>query len=290
MKMVRIALCLVLLIGSLLAICPAGSALAQEGEEENKEEIEVSAVYPKVEAIAGEDFVFEVEYKYSGGTDPRAFELRTTVPKGWEAYITPQWEKEKKISALRLNPGFSFGDKTRLVVSAPFYPLPEPGEYPVTLEVSSDDLKATAELTAVITARYNLLIAPASGLYNMDAKSGKDNIYSIEIGNLGTAPIDNIKFSPTKPEGWTVDFTPEKIDLLEAFDSQVVDVNIKPPQDSIAGDYQIKLRASGEQASTEEMTIRVTVESPPTWQWVGVAIIVIVIAALIFIFMRFSRR
>ena len=122
------------------------------------------------------------------------------------------------------------------------------------------------------------------------AKPGEDNYFSIEVGNLGTAPIENIKFSTTKPEGWTIEFTPEKIEALDAFDSQTMEVNIKPPTETIAGDYNITLRASGKQATANEINIRVTVETPTIWGWVGVGIIVLVIAGLIVVFMRFSRR
>ena len=289
MKIVRLMSCLCLLLVSLLAVCAPGAVFAQEEEKKIEEKLEISAVYPKVDAIAGGEFVFEVEFLYIG-EEPRAFELRTIVPKGWEAYLTPQWEKEKKISAIRLKPAFTLGDKTRLVVTAPFWPLPEPGDYKITLEATSGELKTTAELTAVITARYSLIMVPTTERYSTEAKAGKDNYFSLEIGNLSTAPVDNIKFSPTKPEGWTIDFNPEEIDLLEAFSDQTIDVNIKPPTDTIAGDYEITLRASGTQTSTDAVKIRVTVESPTIWGLVGVGIIVLVIAGLVVIFMRFSRR
>ena len=122
------------------------------------------------------------------------------------------------------------------------------------------------------------------------ARAGEDNFFSLAIGNLGTGAIDDIKFSTTKPDGWTVEFTPEKIDRLEAIDEQTVDVNIIPAAKAIAGDYMISLRASGEQTSADEIDIRVTVESPTIWGWVGVIIILIVVIVLVVIFMRFSRR
>lgn len=286
MKMVRLACCLLLV--SLMPVFLPGTVLAQE-DPKPEDKIEISPIYPKVDTIAGGEFVFEVEYLYVGN-DPRSFELRITVPKGWEAYITPQYEKDKKISAITLKPAFSFGEKTRVVVRAPFFPLPDPGDYPVTFDVSSGDLNASVELTAVITARYTLLMAPTTERYNTTATAGEENSFSIVVGNLGTVPVDNIKFSSTKPEGWAIDFNPEKIDLLEAFDEQTIDVSIKPPPDTISGDYEIALRGSGSQTSTDLVTIRVTVESPTIWGWVGVGIIVLVVAGLIVIFMRFSRR
>ena len=65
---------------------------------------------------------------------------------------------------------------------------------------------------------------------------------------------------------------------------------IKPPTETIAGDYVVSVRASGKQTSANEIDIRVTVESPTIWGWVGVGIILVVIAGLAVIFMRLSRR
>lgn len=255
-----------------------------------QERLELNATYPTLKAVAGENFVFEVEFYYIG-KEARDFNLLTTAPQGWEVYMTPPYEKEKKISAVRLEPLKSAGNKIRVVVSAPFWPLPEPGEYKITLgAVSLDGWEKSIEFKAIITARYTLLLVPATERLDTTAMAGKDNYFSLEVGNLGTAAINNINFSSTKPQGWTIEFTPDKVDLLEAFDSQTIDVNIKPPPETIAGDYSIALRASGEQTASQELAIRVTIETPTVWGWVGVGIIFVVIAGLVVIFMRFSRR
>jgi len=255
--------------------------------------IEMRVVHPRVEAIAGADFVFELEFQFAGAdllSEARSFDLVTKAPQDWEVYMTPQYEKEKRVSAISLKGGMTYGDKTRVVATAPFWPLPEPGEYKITVEAVSGDLKGVVELSAVITARYNLLLIPAGERYNTNATAGRDNYFSLKIGNLGTAPIDKINFSSGKPEGWTIEFKPNKVDSLEALDTQTLDINIKPPPETIAGDYEITLRASGVQATSSELKIRVTVETPTVWGWVGVVIIAVVIVGLVFIFMRFSRR
>ena len=61
---------------------------------EREETIEVRAVHPSIEAIAGSDFVFELEFKYGGDIlgEPRSFDLKPTAPQGWEVYFTPQFE------------------------------------------------------------------------------------------------------------------------------------------------------------------------------------------------------
>jgi uncharacterized repeat protein (TIGR01451 family) len=292
MKNMRVVSLVCLLLVSFLTFSAPGIALAQDGEQEEQRppEIRIEPVYPKLEAIAGDDFEFEVEISYFRGEGPRDFDLKATAPPRWEVYMTPKYEEETKVSAIRMEPTLTSPERLRVVVSAPFWPLPEPGEYDVNLEISSGDLQGSAVLKAVITARYMLTVVPSNQRYNTKAKPGEDNFFSIDVANLGTAPMDNIKFTTTKPEGWTIEFTPEDIETLDAFDSQTMEVNIKPPTDTIAGDYNITLRATSEQTNAEEIKIRITVETPTIWGWVGVGIIVVVIAGLIIVFMRFSRR
>ena len=289
MKKVRLACCFCLLLVSLLSLGLPGAVLAQDEELLITENVTISATYPTVEAIAGGSFVFEVELSFIG-LNPKVFDLRVSTPAGWDVYLTPQYEKDRKISSITLKPSFGAGETILVNATAPLWPLPEPGEYKIKLEAVSDTVKGSAAVTAKITARYALQMVPTTQLYNTTAKSGKDNYFSMEVGNPGTAAINNIKFSSTSPEGWAVEFKPEKIDLLEAFDSQTVQMNIKPPTKTIAGDYYISLRASGTQTATDEVRIRVTVETSTIWGWVGVVIILIVVIGLIIIFMRFSRR
>lgn len=262
--------------------------------QEREESIEVRAIHPSIEAIAGNEFVFEVEFKYIAESilgEPRSFDLVHTAPQGWEVYMTPPYEKDKRVSAIALKPGsVTFSDKTRLVARAPFWPLPEPGDYKIILDVVSEDLKGTIELKAVITAAYNLLLAPAGERYDTKAKAGRDNYFSLNVGNLGTAPIDKITFSPDSPGGWSIKFSPEQVDSLEPFGTRTIEMDITPPPETIAGDYIISVRASGVQKTSEQVQIRVTVETPPVLQWLGVVIIAIVVVGLVFIFMRFSRR
>ncbi len=255
--------------------------------------VEMRALYPTLSGIAGEQLVFEVEFLYTAASltaEPITLNLSTKAPPKWTIEMTPPYEKEKKLSAITLKPGFTFGDKIRVAVTPPFLPLPEPGEYPITLTADSGQFHATINLKAVITARYNLTLIPSNERYNMKARAGRENAFSIEVGNMGTAPVDKINFTSTKPSGWTVEFKPKELESVAALDYTTVEVIVKPPPETIAGDYQISIRASGTQATAQEMQIRVTVETPTLWGWIGVAIIAVVIGGLIFIFMRFSRR
>ncbi|MBI2868484.1 MAG: hypothetical protein HYX96_01500 [Chloroflexi bacterium] len=294
MKIPRVLVLLLLMAALLVAYAPG--VLAEETPTPEPppipaEKIEVLPIYPKIENIAGSSFSFEIELKFLNGDSPKVFDLRATGPQGWDVYMTPQYEKEKKISAIRLEPAFTVGTKIQLVANAPFFPLPDPGQYKIKLEAISGELNGSAEITAAITARYNLLLVPAlDGRYNTNAEAGKEGVYSIKVQNYGTAPVDKVNFSSTQPDGWSIEFLPDKVDTLGAFEEKSIDVKIKPAAKTIAGDYMITLNASGNQYTAQKMDVRVTVDSPTVWGWVGVAIILFVAAGLVLVFLRFSRR
>ena len=265
-------------------------ALIAAEEEEVKDEIALTSEYPKIEAIATGIFEYNIKLEYNGQAD-RLFDLNTTVPAGWSAYISPQYESIRIPSVAMTSGGYMATTKNvKMTVNPPTWPIADPGEYKITLEAVSDDVIGKIELTAKITAKYVLNAVPANQFYNTKAKAGQDNTFSLQVTNVGTATIDNITFSSDKPEGWEITFKPEKIDLLEIFDPKTVDVNIKPPPKTVSGDYMVSLWISGKQASADKIAVRVTVETPTIWGWVGVAIIVIVVVGLIVIFMRFGRR
>ncbi len=283
MKIGRIV-CFWLLLASLLALFSPSPVLAQDEEEK----IELEPTYRKLEATApGASFEFEVKLNFQGN-EARDFDLLATGPEGWSIYVKPSYG-EQRIGSIRLEPFASAPQRIKVAASPPLFIIPEPGEYEITMEASSGNISGSINLTAVITATYSLGVVPTEERYNTTATAGKDNFFSIVVGNSGSGTIENVKFSSRKPEGWSIEFSPEKIDKLSAGSFQTIDVNIKPAPKAIAGDYQINLAADAKQ-TLESIDVRVTVETPTIWGWVGIGIILVVIAGVIAIFMRFSRR
>ncbi len=278
---IRMIFGLCLVLASLLFIFP----LAVSAQEET---IELTTPYTRLEATSGASFEFEVTLNYRG-TEARRFNLSATGPQNWATYITPSYPKDKMIGDILLEPGGAYGQKIAVYTAPPSWLSPEPGEYQITVEVVSGEIKGTIDLTAVVTAQYAMSLATPDGLLNTKATAGKDNYFSVVVTNTGSAAIDNITLSTQKPSGWTIEFSPEKVDSLAAGTSTTIDVNIKPPSKTIAGDYGFLLTANAKQVS-DDINIRVTVETPTIWGWVGVIIILLVIAGVGFVFMRFSRR
>ena len=297
-SIISFLVCLVILLSSLYL--PLTATMADGGSSENvtattvpevlPDTIVLTTEYPRVDALASGSFEYNVTLSYKGQI-LRVFDLKVTSPSGWEVYIEPAYETGKKISSISIDSSYSAMTKNiKLVAKAPSYPLPDPGDYKILLQATSGNVTGSVELIARISAKYAIYVVPVNQLYNTSAQAGKDNIYSIQISNTGTALLEGITFTSDHPEGWEIKFSPEKIETLKASDTVPIDVNIKPPPKTVAGDYMISLKISGKQVTAENMAVRVSVKTPTIWGWVGVIIIIVVIAGLFFIIMRFGRR
>lgn len=269
----------------------AGNQVVQAAEEENT--LELACSYPDLAGKSGGSFEFEVQLNYRGD-ETRRFELTTTAPPDWTASIWAGYD-DKQISAIEIEPpatpGYPRTERIKVRLAPLPWKFPEPGEYVVTLEATSRDIKKSIELEAEVTAIYRFEMITATGKLNTEATAGEDNPLSIVLVNLGTAAIENITLSSAKPEGWSVTFSPEKVDSLEPELIQEVNVVIKPPRsETIAGDYSISLRAVGKNYQPDPLKIRVTVLTPSIWGWVSIIIVVVVIAGLGVLFWRLGRR
>jgi len=280
-----------ILMVCLMTLLPLSPILAQDGDAT----IELTADYYKLEIVSGASVDFTVRLEYTG-TEARVFDLVATGPTDWSTFITPSYPRDRQILDIRMEPPAEGESSTieQVVVTAISlsWLTPELGEYPITLEATSGDIQSSIELTAVVTsipASYTLYLTTSDGILSTTAQAGEENYFTIAVVNSGTGDIDSISLSTNKPRGWAVELSPTNIASVAAGNFQTVEMNIKPPPDAIAGDYEIIVRASGTQAS-DNVEIRVTVKTSSLWGWVGIGIIVLVIAGLAVIFMRFSRR
>lgn len=287
MKTARILIYLSIVLLGLITLMPQAAMAQPTPPPEN---VDVNPAYPKMKGSAGSSINYEVQLAYMGPS-AKVFDLQVVPPAGWQVYINPQFDTTTKISSIRLDPAFTgLGTKVNVVATVPLFPLPDPGEYQITLTASSGTVRKSATLTAVVTPLYYLRLVSVTEQFRANAQPGKDSVFSINVQNLGTAPINNIGLSSTGPEGWTVSFSPDKVDTLPSFDEKSVDVIIKPDARTVPGDYVISLSAAGTETLLQPVSVRVTVESASIWGWVGVGIIFAVVIGLILTFLRVSGR
>ena len=269
------------------------SSPLNEQEESQDEKIVLECQYPVLSSYAGTYFNYEIKLKYTG-EEPRLFELQADVPEGFNYSIAPSYGEGTEIAAIRLNPASSYPETIKITVRPYVWRVPEPGEYPIVVKASSEEINGNIELKAIVTAKYDVELTTPTRRLNTEATAGKDNSFSIVITNTGSAELEKLSFiSPAKdrPSGWNIEFDPAKIDSLPAGGQQEIKVNLLPPSKTISGDYIVPIEVEPESGyAWDKLEIRVTVLTPTIWGWVGVGIVVLVVIGLVVMFMRLGRR
>jgi Predicted membrane protein len=251
--------------------------------------LDINVVYPKLSAKAGTNFEFKFDLVYQG-TEDTTFDIVTEAPsKDWYVVVSPTYDATQ-ISAVKLTPGKT--ESLKLVVTPPVNKdLQKAGDFKVKVKVSNAELKLNSEFEflATVTATYSMDFTAKYGVLNTKATSGKNNPFTFVLTNSGSGDISNITLKSDAPQKWIVKFDPEKIDTLKGAETKDINVTITPPDKTIAGDYMLNFSVNSTDASGNA-DLRVTVETPSIWGWVGIGIIVIVVLGVAIIFARLGRR
>jgi uncharacterized membrane protein len=101
--------------------------------------------------------------------------------------------------------------------------------------------------------------------------------------------LRNLSFLTTKPEKWTVEFKPDKIDSLEVDEVREIKTEILAPKRTIAGDYLLRVTSNSPDVN-ESIDFRVTVATTTLWGWIGFLIVFLVVLGLGAVFIRLGRR
>ncbi|MGI5837718.1 MAG: NEW3 domain-containing protein [Chloroflexota bacterium] len=239
--------------------------------------------YPELRGKSGSTFGFKADLKNDSEED-RTFGLSFNAPNGWDVVFKPSYE-DKQVSSVQVKSGSSQG----LDISVTPPARVEAGEYPISITASSEADHSTADLKVIVTGSYEMVMTTRTEVFNTQATAGQESPFYVTITNTGSAPLQNVSLSSYKPEGWTVTFQPDKIDQLDPGAQREVTMLIKPSAKAIAGDYMLNVSASHPQVNLDR-DIRVTVETPTIWGWVGAGILVLVIGGLLGLFMKLGRR
>ena len=264
-------------------------------DAQTDENVELTCQFPVVSSYAGTSFSYDIGINYVA-SGIKLFDLKATVPDGFRGSIVAggYGSSAQEIPAMRLDGTKGYPENIKLTVTPDIWKIPEPGSYPITFAVSSGDIKASIELTAIVTANFDLELTTPDGRLNTEATAGQDNNFTVVVTNSGSGDIANVTVSSLakdRPANWTVKAEPEKIEMLKSGDSKEVQIKINPSEKTIAGDYMVTIQAEPEAKNAFANTqIRVTVLTPTIWGWVGVAIVILVVVALAVIFIRFGRR
>ena len=245
--------------------------------------LKMESQYPVLSGTSEQTFKFGIDLK-NETDNPLTTALAALAPPGWVVRIKPQFE-DTQISSIALKK-----DSTE-TLSVEIQPpqLGEPGDYPVVVKARSAGFSAQADLKITLAGTRELNVGTATGRLNANVTAGEQSQVDFLIGNSGTAPLTNLSFITSKPDGWEMNFKPEKVDSLNPGEVREVKMEITAPDRAVAGDYMVNVTTNSPDSS-RSVDFRITVSTPTIWGWIGAFIVAAVVLALAAVFIRLGRR
>ena len=279
----------IILLFPSLAFAQEEDAAEEESIEPEPEALIFDINYSEVNAdgTVGERFEFKVDVTLDA-PEEQYFELEKEIPPGWSIVVNPG-SLALDVPALMLKPG----KKDSLTIICVPIVEQDPGEYIFKLTLKSTEegklLQESVEFKALVKTVGALDLSTSTGRLNTEVRPDRDNIYTLIIENTGTAPVEDISISTQQePEGWLIEFE-ENIDILQTGEKMEIEANIIPPNRTIAGDYNIRFLVNSDEG-TDNLNLRIAVQTPLIWKILGIALIAFVIAGIAVVFERLGRR
>ena len=245
-------------------------------------EVGLTTDFPELKGSSDKTFTFNLTLS-NDTPDDLTFGVVASGPPGWtvDAKVTSQ---AQAASAL-----VKAGETTAIEVTAQAPENAAAQTYPISVDATSGDKTAHADLSVEVTGSYKLVLTTPDGRLSANASAGGKTDLSLVLQNTGTADITNVKLSASAPTGWTVAFEPDTPVTVPANGETQVTAHLTPSGAAIAGDYVTTFRASSELANTSA-DMRVTIETSFLGGVVGLALIALVLAGLWWTFRRYGRR
>ncbi len=245
-------------------------------------EVTLSSDFPELRGPSGTTFTFTVTLKNETAAEA-TFTMDAVGPAGWTVSAKPSGQSQATSTTVPA------GGSATITVTADPPSLVEAGTYPLRVSVAGGGETASLDLQVVITGTYALALSTPDQVLSTTANAGSATSLQVTITNTGTAPVTAVTPSATAPTNWEVTFDPESIASIAPGATETVTAQMTPSGDAIAGDYNVAIKAAGEEAD-DSVTIRVRVETPQLWWIVGVALIAATFAGLYWVFRTYGRR
>jgi uncharacterized membrane protein len=244
-------------------------------------EVMLTTDFPQLKGVSTTNFTFNLSLA-NDTPDDLTFGVVAGGPAGWT--VTAQVTSQAQAASTVVKAGSS----TSIGVTAQAPEDATAGTYPITVDATSADKTAHADLAIEITGSYKLTLSTPDGRLNASASAGGTTDLSVLVSNAGTAEVQDVALSAEAPTGWTVTFDPATVTVPAKGNIQAT-AHLEPSADAIAGDYVTTFRATSTAASATA-DIRVTIETSLLWGAVGIALIALVLIGLWWTFRRYGRR
>ena len=243
--------------------------------------VSLTTDFPELKGASTASFSFSLTLS-NDTPDDLTFGVVASGPSGWtvDAKVTSQAQAASAI--------VKAGETTAIGVTAQAPDGATAGVYPISVDATSGNKTAHADLSVEVTGSYKLTLTTPDGRLSANATAGSQTDLSLVVQNTGTADVQDVKLTASTPTGWTVTFEPVTVTVPANGDAQVT-AHLTPSGNAIAGDYVATFKATADVANATT-DLRVTIETSLLWGAVGVGLIALVLAGLWWTFRRYGRR
>lgn len=260
-----------------LAALPLTIVVAQKGTYKTT----FTTEQPNLEGAANSTFTFNASLQ-NETADTQLYALNAEAPPGWNVAFKASY---KQVSSVSVSP-----NQTQSITIDVNPPDQVPaGTYKIPVLASTANTSAGFDLEVVVTGSYAMELTTPTGLLSTDITAGGKKQVALSVKNTGSAPLKNITMSFAAPTNWDVSFDPKQIDMLPAGQTAQVSATITADKNAIAGDYATALTAKTPETSSKA-DLRVSVETPMLWGWIGILIICVALGSVYYLFRKYGRR
>jgi uncharacterized membrane protein len=243
----------------------------------------VTSQLPSLRGSPKSNFEYTLSIKNDSGRDLTA-SFAAQAPDNFETSFTEAYGTQE-LSSIPIPAGQSKDIKLKVRPPSTI----DAGHFPVAVTVKAEDATAKTELALDIQGEPQLQVSGRDGLLSARAVAAQQSSIPVVVTNSGTAPAENIELNASAPSGWKITFEPATIDRLVPGKDAEVQALVTPSDKSLAGDYQVAIRANsrGESASSQ---FRITVATSTVWGMAGAGVIGVALLLMLGAVARFGRR
>ena len=243
----------------------------------------VTSQLPSLRGSPKSNFEYTLSIKNDCGRDLTA-SFAAQAPDNFETSFTEAYGTQE-LSSIPIPAGQSKDIKLKVRPPSTI----DAGHFPVAVTVKAEDATAKTELALDIQGEPQLQVSGRDGLLSARAVAAQQSSIPVVVTNSGTAPAENIELNASAPSGWKITFEPASIDRLVPGKDTEVQALVTPSDKSLAGDYQVAVRANsrGESASSQ---FRITVATSTVWGMAGAGVIGVALLLMLGAVARFGRR
>jgi len=243
---------------------------------------ELTSEFATLRGKASDTYSFNLTLRNSSAR-AATFGLTASGPEGWIVDARPSASAQATTVAVEA------GSTATITVTADPPESVTADSYPITVQATGGGRTLEAELTAEVAGTFTMSLQTANERLNARGRAGGSSSVALVVSNDGSAPLEQVTFSATPPNGWEVTFEPETIERIPPGEQATVTARIQPSGDAIAGDYDVNLSAASA-GTTESVAIRFAVQTSGLFGFFGITIIVLAVAGLLWVFRRYGRR